>query len=294
MEPSRTPTRARQRFGIVLTLAVAVAWGVVVAKSARQACWPRTDLARGLETVGPIVVFGLIVIAGLIAIRRRGGEGDLIGYALALGILWLPHAELAERPTISGWGDPPRILRHIDAAQTLFREGDKDGDGTLDYGTLSELLAQGLLGEPARTYLTRDQPLAGYRYRIRVDPAQRPFHYLALAHPAEPDPLSPEPRYAIAYAVSPDGVVAGLAPLTPSLTGALPFPAAPDQLARLVAGRSVAQNDFWRHRAPLGARGTLFVFLLVCATLFAWVFELRPFRPYPGSVGAPGEDDVAS
>ena len=68
-----------------------------------------------------IAIIAAIAIPNLIEARKHGNESAAIG-----------------------------SLKAISSAQSLFREGDKEGDGTLDYGTLTELaqqtLVDGILG----------------------------------------------------------------------------------------------------------------------------------------------------
>ena len=76
-------------------------------------------------------------------------------------------------------------LKAISAAQSLFRQGDLDQDGVLDYGTLSELAQAGLLEEEVARGLKRD-------YEFIVQPGSSPeFTWWAIARPAEE---SEEPR----------------------------------------------------------------------------------------------------
>lgn len=66
-------------------------------------------------------------------------------------------------------------LKAISSAQYLFREGDKDFDGVLDYGTLGELGEQNLV----------DSVLAGgvkQGYEFKVQPTS-PFTWWAMARP---------------------------------------------------------------------------------------------------------------
>lgn len=63
-----------------------------------------------------IAIIAAIAIPNLIEARKHGNESAAIG-----------------------------SLKAISSAQSLFREGDKDGDGTLDYGSLAELSAQNLV-----------------------------------------------------------------------------------------------------------------------------------------------------
>lgn len=58
-----------------------------------------------------IAIIAAIAIPNLIEARKHGNEAAAIG-----------------------------ALKTLNTAQTLFREGDKDGDQTLDYGSLGELM----------------------------------------------------------------------------------------------------------------------------------------------------------
>jgi hypothetical protein len=73
-------------------------------------------------------------------------------------------------------------LKTLNTAQTLFREGDKDNDGTLDYGTLMELsdatLIDGVLGSGTK-YL--------YRFEAGPSPLTSEFLWFAVANPVDPE-----------------------------------------------------------------------------------------------------------
>lgn len=63
-----------------------------------------------------IAIIAAIAIPNLIEARKHGNESAAIG-----------------------------SLKAISSAQSLFREGDKDGNGVLDYGTLTQLSQQNLV-----------------------------------------------------------------------------------------------------------------------------------------------------
>ncbi|MGE0710305.1 MAG: hypothetical protein AB7N76_13675 [Planctomycetota bacterium] len=64
----------------------------------------------------------------------------VVGLVLLYALIPMPHGNspLAYRAMAVG------ALKSLTAAQALFREGDRERDGTLDYGTLAEL-SQGQL-----------------------------------------------------------------------------------------------------------------------------------------------------
>jgi hypothetical protein len=74
-------------------------------------------------------------------------------------------------------------LKTLNSAQTLFREGDKDQDGTLDYGTLAELsdamVVDSLLGSGVKM---------GYRFEVRVSGTSPEYLWMAVANPLPPRP----------------------------------------------------------------------------------------------------------
>ncbi|MCA8922853.1 MAG: hypothetical protein KDD82_13650 [Planctomycetes bacterium] len=86
-------------------------------------------------------------------------------------------------------------LRTISTAQSLFREGDYEGDNVFDYGTLAELLDTGLIdAEVAKGKF-------GYRFTVEVDKREPEFQWRATASPIKP---GTEARY---YATDQTGVV---------------------------------------------------------------------------------------
>jgi hypothetical protein len=72
-------------------------------------------------------------------------------------------------------------LKTINTSQTLFREGDKELDGTLDYGNLQELsnttLIDAVLGSGVKQ---------GYLFEVRPSPTTPEFLWFAVANPALP------------------------------------------------------------------------------------------------------------
>lgn len=72
-------------------------------------------------------------------------------------------------------------LKVLNTAQTLFREGDKDQDGVLDYGTLEDLAGVGLIDEALASGVKQ-----GYRFAVRVSPQAPEFLWMATATPVEP------------------------------------------------------------------------------------------------------------
>jgi type II secretory pathway pseudopilin PulG len=78
------------------------------------------------------------------------------------------------------------LLRDISSAQTIFRECDKDRDGELDYGTLDELAAYGLVDPDLA-----DGRVDGYRFDVflhdpgvkRNDAELRDYLWMVTATP---------------------------------------------------------------------------------------------------------------
>lgn len=73
-------------------------------------------------------------------------------------------------------------LRQLSMAQTLFREGDKEQDGVLDYGTLEELTQQGLI---------YDEVAATHVIEVRPSQANPEFLWCARAWATETGPSGP-------------------------------------------------------------------------------------------------------
>ena len=96
-----------------------------------------------------IAALAAIAIPNLLAARKNGNESAAIG-----------------------------ALKTISTAQRLFREGDKDGDGTYDYGTLSELgtagLIDGVLGGGSKQ---------GYNFVTQSGASSTQFVFWATADP---------------------------------------------------------------------------------------------------------------
>jgi len=107
--------------------------------------------AVGLCLVIPCIA--AIAIPNLIETRQHGNEAAAIG-----------------------------ALKTVNTAQSLFREGDKDEDGTFDYGSLQELsntmLIDGVLGSGMKH---------GYQFDVQASPQTSEFLWMAVANPAVPE-----------------------------------------------------------------------------------------------------------
>lgn len=99
-----------------------------------------------------IAIIAAIAIPNLIEARKHGNEAAAIG-----------------------------ALKTINTSQTLFREGDKEGDGTLDYGTLQDLsnttLIDSVLGSAKKQ---------GYLFDCNPAATTPEFLWFATANPASP------------------------------------------------------------------------------------------------------------
>lgn len=73
-------------------------------------------------------------------------------------------------------------LRTLAVAQTLFREGDRDGDGVLDYAASLAELGQAQLIDEALASGTKH----GYRFEVRRSSEHPEFMWAATASPVEP------------------------------------------------------------------------------------------------------------
>ncbi len=108
-----------------------------------------TAILPGAVGVAAVSVVAAVAVPGLIEARKSASEESAIG-----------------------------SLRTIAVAQAMFREGDKDGDGKLDYGTLEELaefkLVDPVLGSGEK---------AGYRFTVK---GVTDFTFQATAEPLEP------------------------------------------------------------------------------------------------------------
>ena len=91
-----------------------------------------------------------------------------------------PAHSLPAKPSSPALGEMRAIgmLKTISTCEALFREGDKDGDGDLDYGTLPELIKAKLL---ARSSIDR----TGYRFTVCPGSKAREFLWMAVAEPVK-------------------------------------------------------------------------------------------------------------
>lgn len=121
-----------------------------------------------------------------IAVPAGGSSRGAVVAACVLGALFVPLVVLASPGKARRLGNEAAAigaLKTLYTAQTLFREGDKDHDGVLDYGTLGEL------GDA----LLIDQVLARgerqwYRFELSVHPEHPEFMWMAVANPLHPEP----------------------------------------------------------------------------------------------------------
>ena len=99
-----------------------------------------------------IAIIAAIAIPNLLAARKQGNEAAAIG-----------------------------ALKTITTSQSLYREGDKDGNATLDYGTLTNLstysLIDSVLGQGTKQ---------GYFFQAEPSATTTEFLWYAVANPAVP------------------------------------------------------------------------------------------------------------
>lgn len=105
----------------------------------------------GLIVLALVVIALLIAVPNLIEARKHGNEAGAIGDLKAIG-----------------------------TAQARFRAEDLEGDGKLDYGTLEELAAAGLLDEALASGTKR-----GYTFSVHVPAATPEYLWMAVANPVE-------------------------------------------------------------------------------------------------------------
>jgi type IV pilus assembly protein PilA len=118
----------------------------------------RRRTSRGFTLIELMIVIAIIAIIAAIAIpnliqaRKHGNETAAIG-----------------------------ALKTIATSQSIFREGDKEGDGSLDYATLADLsqtqLVDGVLGTGTKQ---------GYLFAAGKSSTTGEFLWFAEAHPVVP------------------------------------------------------------------------------------------------------------
>jgi type IV pilus assembly protein PilA len=114
--------------------------------------------ARGFTLIELMIVIAIIAIIAAIAIpnlieaRKNGNEAAAIG-----------------------------TLKTVSSAQTLFREGDKDNNGSNAYGDLTQLSNVSLI-DPVLGSGTKQ----GYRYIVVAGALTPEFLWYAVANPASP------------------------------------------------------------------------------------------------------------
>ena len=116
--------------------------------------------------------------------RGLGTEGAAKVFCLTFGAILV--SLLMALPVVTrrrGANEPLAVLSldEISAAQALFREGDKDGDGAPDFGSLAELAKAGLLDPGLEDGLHR-----GYRFEVKPSPTDLSCWW-ARATPAHPN-----------------------------------------------------------------------------------------------------------
>ncbi|MEZ6183602.1 MAG: hypothetical protein R3F62_01160 [Planctomycetota bacterium] len=166
------------------------------------------DVVKFLEELGPAIGLGVINQPLL------PGEGEaspmlaaIPGAVLSVQLKSPTEAEKTINNAIThaldelvnsreeGGSRVVETLQTISSAESLFREGDYEGDNVLDYGSLAELVQTNLV-EPELA-----KGMHGYRFTVEVDKREPEFMWRATASPISP---GPKPRY---YAMDQTGVV---------------------------------------------------------------------------------------
>ncbi len=256
-------------------LAGSLAWSGVFADYHRAFFFPRRDLywiSGALAIAAPVLA---LLVVGLSTWRRKRaftavwlGALVWLAWLLAVDELWGRHGQRAVS----------RLMRELPTAQSIFREGDKENDGELDYGTIDELLEAKLLYEwSARPY--------GYDVAIRFGEGEaKPFLWICVASPKQfaPDTANWDD---LAYVVNQSGVVqVALPPLTIAAVssdcsnpkGSRPL--ADSEELFVEAGRPVWRNKWWSRGSPVSLPVFLGLVAVGAPLLAAWTLALGPFR----------------
>ena len=125
------------------------------------------DAPKKKESDGPDLM--RLVVIGLFALFA-------IGAAVVLSV-----PNLVQPPMMNNRSAAIGALKTIYSTQTIFREGDKEGDELLDYGTLQELSDAGLI-DPQLGTGTRQ----GFRFDVRPSTKTSEFLWFAVANPVTP------------------------------------------------------------------------------------------------------------
>jgi hypothetical protein len=117
-------------------------------------------------------------------VNRRSGLtrldlGIVLGLAALVAALSLPN--LAAQRKWQNESHALRTLRAISTAESVFRESDKENDGNLDYGTLTELVEAGLVPSELAS-----GELEGYRFQVGYSLTTSEFLWFATAEPLIP------------------------------------------------------------------------------------------------------------
>jgi hypothetical protein len=114
-------------------------------------------------------------------------------------------------------------LKSLVTAQTLFLEGDKDGDGVRDYGDLAELKSVGLINPRVGEGVLMGEATIGYTIRLVTRPPDATTgaapRWLAVANPVAPGVTGDR-----SFCATQDGMVVHTAdrPLEPTADCSLP------------------------------------------------------------------------
>lgn len=111
---------------------------------------------------------------------RTSLVGPVLGCLLLGGVALLVLIPRLVEPRHAG--GPMSDLKTINTAQTLFREGDKDRDGKLDFASLQELSSASLI-DPILGSGTKQ----GFRFDCRPSPGSPEFLWMAVAVPVSPE-----------------------------------------------------------------------------------------------------------
>jgi hypothetical protein len=118
---------------------------------------PRSEVWTWLSIAFPLFAFAACIVTMLVLDARRQ---------------WRKHDD--ERSAL-------QALKTIAIAESIFREGDKDGNGALDYGTLEQLGRAELIDAELATG-TKD----GYLFAAGPSTSTSEFLWFAVANPEVP------------------------------------------------------------------------------------------------------------